>query len=240
MNRKHAAAIVLALPLLGGCESQRNAIAAELIEVADEERRFEEVIEEIEALPAPTEDDLADLALARREEANREARRRDLEKLTDAALLRRGAEGAKDLATGNWYALIMSVIGLGSAALGALGGKKLARKDGVQMLEERDKRRDESRVNQGIAAASERSAIQAESLVAKAAKDAARREAALIASQAAKAEFDALRAAAVRTPSEHLTAAPAPRTALGLANPEELQAQLSALLGEPIPNPPLN
>jgi len=197
----------------------------------------ESAIEALDALSSPTPAQLQLLAEYRALEADLEAQRRAFEALQAPQLIERGVNGARDGATGNWFGLLESAVAVAGAAATAYGAKLWASKDAAKQLQDLERRRDESRTTQGIAAATERSAAQAQSMVAVAAKAEATRQATVLAraaaAEAAKAEYDRMRALAgtERRPSASI----APIAPDPLAPPSVLGDELEALPREPPP-----
>jgi hypothetical protein len=180
--------LVIGLPLLTGCVT-----SPEVDDARVKEQRAEQVLEDAEALPASAPGKAALVAEARATERELERIRQALEALDRDSLIGSAIEVGSRGARGDYIGIVEVLGGLATAA----GTYLLARRKGATEIERQladlERRRDQSRAAQGIAAASERSAIQSTSPVALAAKDIQERVAQQVAQKSA---YDAARAQA--------------------------------------------
>lgn len=154
------------LSLCGGCVT-----SPETEEARAREQRAEIVLSDAEALPDSAPGKAALVADAKAAEREFERVRKAYEALDRESMIGSGLELASKGARGDYIGILEGLGGL----LIAAGTYALARRKGAseteRQLAELERRRDESRAQQGIAGASDRSAVQAQSLVAQAARN---------------------------------------------------------------------
>ena len=151
----------------GGCEAinegHQQAIAREA--------RAESLIQQYEAIQAPSELDLATLEGLRGYERQLEQARKAWDELTTEELTRRGLEAGGAAASGNWMTVLLSVSGAVGAAVTAWAtATKQAKKSADLKLDEFEERLNRTLDTQGIAGLRASSSERATSPVAMAAR----------------------------------------------------------------------